>query len=198
MQDQLSVAINNRIEALRADHIELASHLRSNGELGLLSRVEEGFSKTLLIAVASYFEVRLSQIIVDLYREATQDADVLTTFVRKQAIGTRFAQLFRWGDSTANSFYRLFGDGFYAHMTAKVRSDLQLSEDVRAFLEIGNLRNQMVHGNYADFQLNKTVNDVVMLYENAARFVEGFPEEIRAYLDHHAEDSNSVAAETPE
>ena len=169
------------------DHRELVDHLQSGGYLRLISQVEETFGKTLLIASASYFEVRLTQAILELYREMTQGAEALVEFVKKQAIGRRFAQLFDWGSDArpsrnANSFYRLFGDSFVAYMRTKIQENQELDASVQAFIEIGNLRNQMVHENYADFQLNKTAADVYSLYEKAIKFVDEFPAAVREFI----------------
>ena len=178
---------SNRVEELLRDHRELVEYLESANSLLLRDRVESVFAKTLLIAAASYFEVRLTQMIIDLYLEMTQGVEELAEFVKRQAIGRRFAQLFQWGSDespgrNANSFYILFGDGFSAHMKQRVQEDRNLDESVKAFLEIGNLRNQMVHEDYADFQLNKTVEDVYSLYTRAARFVDEFPVAFRQFI----------------
>ena len=162
-------------------------YLESTNSLSLRDRAESAFAKTLLIAAASHFEVRLTQLIIDLYLEMTQGMEELAEFVKRQAIERRFAQLFDWGSGespgqNANRFYRLFGDGFSAHMRQRVREERELDESVKAFLEIGNLRNQMVHESYADFQLNKTVEEVYSLYASAARFVDEFPDAIRKFI----------------
>ena len=178
---------SNRVEELLRDHRELVEHLDLANSLLLRDRAESAFAKTLLIAAASYFEVRLIQMIIDLYLELTQGVEELAEFVRRQAIGRRFAQLFDWGSEespgrNANSFYKLFGEGFSAHMRQRVREDRDLDDSVKAFLEIGNLRNQMVHEDYADFQLNKTVEEVYSLYSSSARFVDDFPDAIRQFI----------------
>ncbi len=187
MADTNTVHIYNRIDEIWHDHRELVAYLQSSNQLQLQSRAEEAFGKTLLIAAASYFEVRLTQIIIELYRELTRGAEALAQFVKNQAIGQRFAQLFQWRDGTgssrnANQFYSLYGPGFAAFMKQKVREDQTLNDSVMAFLEIGNLRNQMVHGNYADFQLNKTVEEVYKLYQSAANFVDGFSDSVREFI----------------
>ena len=125
--------------------------------------------------------------IIELYLEMTHGVEELAEFVKRQAIGRRFTQLFDWGsDETpgrnATSFYKSFGDGFSTHMKQKVQEDREFDASVKAFLEIGRLRNQMVHENYADFQLNKTVEDVYSLYARAARFVDEFPDAIRQFI----------------
>ena len=179
---------NNRIEELWRDHRDLVTYLQYGKQLQLQSRVEDAFSKTLIVAAASYFEVRLTQSIVELYYESTQGAGVLAQFVKKQVIGRRFAQLFKWDNEgktaqNANSFYRSFGADFREYMVRRVREDKCLEDSVKAFLEIGNLRNQMVHGNYADFQLNKTVEEVFKLYQEATNFVDRFPAAIREFIE---------------
>ena len=179
----------NRIEELWNDHRDLIAYLQSGNQLQLSSRVEDAFSKTLIVAAASYFEVRLTQIIIDLYIEMTQGAEVLVLFVKRQAIGRRFAQLFNWGDEAqssqnANSFYNLFGSDFSDYMKKKIQNDRDLDASVKAFLEIGNIRNQMMHDNYADFQLNKTVEDVYSLYKTAIKFLNDFPVAIRECTTH--------------
>ena len=172
----------NRIEEMRNDHKELAEYLLHNGQLRLKTVTEDAFSKTLLIAVASYFEVRLSDAIIELYREMEQNTNVLAEFVRNQAIERRFSTLFAWRDNNANSFYGLFGKDFSTYMRRKVAEDQEMDNSVRAFLEIGNLRNQIAHRNYADFQLNKTAEEVYSLYKDAAKFVDEFPIAIREFI----------------
>ena len=64
-------------------------------------------------------------------------------------------------------------------MKQKVRKDAKLDESVKAFLEIGHLRNQLVHKNYADFQLEKTLEEIYYRYQQANRFLITFPIVIR-------------------
>ena len=187
---------SNRVEELLRDHRELVGHLESANSLLLRDRAESAFAKTLLIAAASYLEVRLTQMIIDLYLEMTQGVEELAEFVKRQAIGRRFSQLFQWGSDespgrNANSFYILFGEGFSAHMKKRVQVDRDFDESVKAFLEIGSLRNQMMHENYAYFQLNKTVDDVYSLYTRAARFVDEFPDAIRQFIGRQNSAPNS-------
>ncbi len=178
---------SNRVEELLRDHRELVEYLEATNSLSLRDRAESAFAKTLLIAAASYFEVRLTQMIIDLYLEMTQGVEELAEFVKRQAIDRRFTQLFEWSSNgspgrNANSFYIKFGEGFSAHMKLRVQEDRNFDDSVKAFLEIGNLRNQMVHESYADFQLNKTVEEVYSLYTSAARFVDEFPDAIRQFI----------------
>ena len=172
-----------RIDALWRDHVLLVEYLRSRGEWTLGGRVEEEFAKTLTIAAASYFEVELTERIIRLYSEATGGIDYLSEFVRRQAIGRRFAQLFNWEQNgqparNANAFYVLFGSDFRDFMMNRVGQNATLGESVRAFLEIGSLRNNMVHGDYANFTLGKTADEVHELYLRSMLFIEDFPQAV--------------------
>ena len=167
--------IPNRIEELWNDHSDLAEYLQANNQLHLLSTVQDSFRKTLLVAAASYFEVQMTETIVGLYEGADRGVGILPEFVRRQAIGRRFAQLFQWKDSNANSFYNLFGKDFSDYMKERVKTDRALDDAVKAFLEIGHLRNELVHENYADFRLDKTVDEIYDLYDAAAYFLRYFP-----------------------
>ena len=85
-----SPAINNRIEELWNDHASLVDYLQANRQLQLLSRVHDSFRKTLIIAAASYFEVQLTEVIVDLYDEADQRTGVLSQFCKKKGDWEKF------------------------------------------------------------------------------------------------------------
>ena len=171
------------ISELREDHEELIGILYQEGKITLLTRVEDAFRKTLIIAAASYFEVQLAAAIGEIYCDRTQNSRALTVFVQKQAFGRHYAQLFSWKSHNANYFFAFFGQDFKTYMQKKVQEEKELDEAVKAFLEIGNLRNQMVHENYADFQLNKTADEVFTLYQVATKFVHEFPAVIQDFID---------------
>ena len=184
-------AINNRIEDLWNDHALLVDYLQANSQIQLLSRVHDSFRKTLILAAASYFEVQLTEIIVDLYGEADQRTGVLSEFVKRKAIGRGFSSLFSWDSSNANYFYNLFGPDFAATMRQRVQEDKNLNESVKAFLEIGHLRNELVHKNYADFQLDKTLEEIYERYQIATNFLTTFPMVVREYIAANNADGQS-------
>ena len=171
------------IDRMMEDHELLVARLESAGEISLQVAVQSMFAKTLLLSAASYYESRLTAILVGLYETGDQGSRVLAEFVKTQAIGRRYAQLFAWDANNANRFFSSFGTGFGSYMRDLVRNDIELQESVRAFLELGNLRNQLVHENYAEFPLDKTAEEIFDLYQKANRFVEGFPEDIERYVN---------------
>ena len=68
-------------------------------------------------------------------------------------------------------------------MKEKIPVNQSLDDSIRAFLEIGNIRNDLVHGNYADFQLSKTADEVYGLYQSATEFVNDFPVSVRRFIE---------------
>lgn len=174
----------DRIRELMEAHGELVALLRQKNEVTLLFRTEDVFTKTLIIAAASYFEVELAAVMSQLYRERTDGAEALVAFIQKQAFGRQYAQLFSWENhNQANSFYARFGPDFRDYMKNRVDNDPVLDMAVKAFLEIGDLRNQMVHKNYADFQLSKTADEVFILYEAALVFLEEIPKALLEFIE---------------
>ena len=75
--------------------------------------------------------------------------------VRNKAVSRQYHTWFQWNARNANSFYGLFGSDFRKFMKRKVRDD-NLGDSVRAFLELGNERNRLVHQDYGVFVLEKT------------------------------------------
>ena len=172
------------ILALVSEYRELSQLLDSDPNYySLRMGLESSFAKTLVVSSASYFEARFTDSLVEIYSEATNQAEALVQFVRSLAIDRRYFQWFDWRSNNATSFYGKFGGDFRKFMSDKAKNDEEIRDSISAFLELENLRNSLVHGNYAAFQLDKSVDDVLALHEKALRFVEDFPKEIRGYLN---------------
>jgi hypothetical protein len=72
-------------------------------------------------------------------------------------------------------------------MESEIKNDAQLREAIRAFIELGRTRNQLVHQNFAIFPLEKTAEEIYNLYKNALLFVEGFPSKLREFAHPQAD-----------
>lgn len=73
-------------------------------------------------------------------------------------------------------------------MKEAVRNSGELDDAIKAFLEIGQLRNQLAHQNFAVFAMENTSEEIYLLYQSAGRFVEQFP----ARLGAHCRPSNET------
>lgn len=61
-------------------------------------------------------------------------------------------------------------------MTTRVQASTEMQESFRAFLELGNERNRLVHENYATFPMEKTLEEVYALYKKSLLFVDALPD----------------------
>ena len=168
---------------MMAEHRLLMEHLEATAaDISLRLDVQSNFSKSLLLSSASYYEHLFAEALVGLYEEAYPGIPALAEFVRDRATGRRYSQLFSWGGGNANSFFKMFGNEFSTHMRNKAANDSGFSDAIRAFLDLGDLRNQLVHGNYAAFSLGKTFDEVYDLHLKAGRFVDEFFAEFREFI----------------
>ena len=67
-------------------------------------------------------------------------------------------------------------------MSQKINEDTELEKAIRAFLEIGQSRNQLVHGDFVTVTLEKTTDEIQKLYKDAVLFVERFPEDLENFV----------------
>jgi hypothetical protein len=175
------------IDRLYQDNDALLGYLEHHGEASLKSVVETLFPKTLLLAAASYFEDQIKQSLKDFFGE--QSHDIVVQFLQNKAIERQYHTYFQWDKNNANNFFGLFGKEFKAFMTAEVNHDQAFKESIPAFLELGRLRNQLVHENFATFPLDKTAQEIYELYQQAALFVETFPHKLRTFVEGSADTS---------
>jgi len=171
------------IDRLFEDNQELIRYLRDKGEVSLQSSADSNFRKTLLLSSASYFEDRISQNLVTIFTDQTNSAGPIVEFLKNKAIARQYHTYFDWESKNANKFFSLFGAEFRSFMVAQVDADPDLQSSIRDFLELGDLRNQLVHRNFATFPLDKTAEEIYELYRSALKFVEEFPLKLREFLN---------------
>ncbi|MGH9352579.1 MAG: hypothetical protein ACRD2G_10520, partial [Terriglobia bacterium] len=70
----------------------------------------------------------------------------------------------------AGPFFSLLGEQMGAKLKTEARSE-PLKSGLDAFLELGSLRNSLVHQNFAGYAFEKTNEEVYALYRRAFIFV---------------------------
>ena len=65
-------------------------------------------------------------------------------------------------------------------MTGYVRENPEYTEAIRAFLEVGNVRNEVAH-NFESVTFEKTVDEIYARYKEALTFVEQIPLHFEAF-----------------
>jgi len=162
------------VEALHAEHNALREYLLAT-EPSLAVSAEGSLSKALLLAGASYAEHALQLIVIDAFDNAIRSNPALVRFVEAKALKRQYHTMFNWESANANQFFGLFGSDFKVAIQREIAGDRDLAEAISGFLELGRLRNELVHQNFAAFSLPKTADEIYGLYRRAATFLERLP-----------------------
>lgn len=179
------------VDVLHAEYLSIVNYLNENSQPSLSTDVNKYFKKVIVLSAASYFEHRVQEILVEFVVKETNNNILALNFFKKKAIGMQYHTYFSWGEKgepdkpgkNANSFFALFGEDFKKQAEEKVKQSQNLSVAMKAFLEIGHLRNILVHSNFAAYNFdNKTTEDVINLYKNGMPFVT-FVEELLMITD---------------
>jgi hypothetical protein len=163
------------VTRLTDDHGALMEYLRTQGEISFLSTMESSVPKVVLLAAASDLEYQLQEVILTYYSNKTGSSDFAVSFVRNKAVARQYHTYFDWENRSANKFFALFGQAFKLKVKNLIGSDEVLAQAVKDFCELGDLRNQLVHGNYASFVMEKTTSEVHALYRSAVYFISLLP-----------------------
>jgi len=172
-------AMHTVVERMHGDFSDLLSMLERGGEISLRSVADDNFRKSLLLCAASFFEKTLCDIVVGFVRDHSGNNSAIVEFVKNKAISRQYHTWFNWKERNANVFFGLFGEEFKSFMGRKIKSDQDLDNSIRAFMEIGEYRNRLLHQDYGNFFLEKSSSEIYHLYRTAIVFVLG----MRDFLD---------------
>lgn len=181
----------NPVEQLKHEYQSIAEYLETTKQISLLSDLNKNFRKVLLLSAGSYFEHRITAILSEFVRAKSND-DRIVNFLEKQAISGKYHQLFDWGKKdkpdepgkNANAFFKLFGENFKAQIDIQLKASNtetpaekeareKITSSMEAFIEVGHLRNILVHSNFADYNYDqKTTDEIFKLFQKAEPFIE--------------------------
>jgi hypothetical protein len=160
------------IDKIYADHQALGRYLAERVEPSFDGMVEDDFRKLLALSVASLFEQTITDAVLRFCSIKAAGDPGLYCLVRMKAVERQYATYFDWNNKTANTFFRLFGEPLGASMKQEVSKNAELISGCESFLELGYLRNCLVHQNFASFAFEKTADEVYAEYKLASKFVE--------------------------
>ena len=124
-----------------------------------------------MLSAASLFEHQISDALhAYCARKSGADACVLA-LIRIKALKRQYFTYFDWDNRRAGPFFSLLGEDIGEQLKAESRVD-PLKSSLEAFLELGFLRNCLVHQNFAGYVFDKTNEEVYALYNQAYAFVE--------------------------
>ena len=67
-----------------------------------------------------------------------------------------------------------------------MKNNTELDEGIRAFLKLGDMRNQLGHQNFSIFPLENTTDEIFALYKKALVFIDVFPQKLREYVERNS------------
>lgn len=154
------------------ENLELKKVLESAKEVSLLQTVKSSLSKSLALAVGSYFENEVTLLIEQFANKKSHGCAELVSLVKIKALTRQYHTLFDWEKTNANKFFSLFGEDFKKRAEEDIKNSNELKDSIKSFLELGELRNKVVHQNYASFTTDKTSEEIFSSFEKALFFVE--------------------------
>ncbi|MDQ6975871.1 MAG: hypothetical protein Q9M22_04800 [Mariprofundaceae bacterium] len=130
MQDDALIAVN----ALFSNFEENYQRLIDSSEISFATEYKGQFRKVVLLACASYFETKITNVVLDALNPS--ECRLTDSFLSKKALIRQYHMLFSWDAKNANSFFGLFGKPFQDHMKEKVKGDCSLDAGIKNFLEL--------------------------------------------------------------
>jgi len=158
------------IERKYKDFKEIMDYLEKNKEISLKTIADNDLKKNLLLSAASYFEDLIKEIILN-FVENNSNKQIIKSFVKNKAIDRQYYTYFDWEAKNANKFLSLFGEAFKKEAEIDIENNTDLKKSIKDFIELGNLRNEMVHENFTVFPLEKTAEEIYYLYRSAYQFI---------------------------
>jgi DNA-binding SARP family transcriptional activator len=165
----LPVGADDNIEKMVKEYRQLHKSLIEEKKVRQADFITDIIRKHLIISCASHLETVVQKLMSKLVKSNTAN-QMIHNLVQRKVIDRQYHTYFEWTSKNANKFHALFGDSFKCAIEQQI-SNKSLKEAVRAFIELGNLRNQLAHENYIEYQLQNTVDEILDLYKQAKQYV---------------------------
>jgi len=156
----------------------LLTYLKENNQITFHSEAENNFRKSLLLSSASFFEKEISGLVIEFAKFSTDNDERIVTLIKQKAVSRQYHTYFDWESNNANKFFAMFGETFKGIMVNKIKENEDFSNSIKAFLEIGNERNKMVHQNFAEIVIDKTADEIYKLYKSSLVFIATIRQEL--------------------
>lgn len=160
-----------RVEQLYADCQRLVDTLNAQYLISDAAFANDLARKALAVAAASAFESDITALLESFADQVTSGNDYCSSLIRTRIVARQYHQLFDWKTTSAGGFFANFGKEARKFYDDSVRADALLGQAVRDFLDLGNLRNEIVHIDFSTYAMNKTIQDIITQYRSARRFL---------------------------
>lgn len=176
------------VDSLYTEYLDIVSFLNEKSQPSLSSDTDRYFKKIIVLSSASFFEHEIQNILITFIKVSTNDNIKIINLLKKKAIGGNYHTFFAWGEKNnpdkpgknANVFFSLFGDDFKTEVKETIKNNIDLQNSINSFLELGHLRNILVHSNFAAYNLdNKTTEEIYTLHKESVYFIEFLREQLK-------------------
>ncbi|TFD30286.1 HEPN domain-containing protein [Cryobacterium cryoconiti] len=159
------------VESLYEDYQGLVGDVSAKSPSGLAA-LNRSYHKLLLVAAASSLEGHVKRITQAFFM--AHGSHEISQFVSKQVLARGYHGLFDWKAESAQPYFTSFGEACGKGFKARLKKDDQLKADHDAFMKLGNLRNLVVHNDYATYTIELTPDEVMASYRKAVNFTGRF------------------------
>ncbi len=138
--------------------------------------------KNLIVLCANFFELYTLDF---LPKFLSENDSLLCNFLKKQALDREYHKLFDWEANNANKFFRLFGDEFKEKVGSEIKEDIQLTQKQSQFMQLGRLRNNLVHEGFKSEVVERmSIDDIWEMFEASCCFYDFILEKLKAEKNH--------------
>lgn len=162
---------SERIERQYQDSQELYKYLVGKGEITFATYINNAYKKVLLLSAASFFESAISKQISEYAIKASGSDKRIVTLIENKVIERQYHTLFSWDAKNTNAFWSLFGEATKTKVREQINNDEKLRASEVDFIELGKQRNLLVHENFAEYDVNITVEEIYKKYKSACDFI---------------------------
>lgn len=160
---------------------EISKLLTGAEQISAKMTLDQNRSKLLLLGAASEFEATLCSVVLDFAKTKSGGNDQIVSLIERKAIKRQYHTWFAWNSSNPNAFFGLFGKNFSDHMKDLMIKNEVFAEAAANFMEIGQYRNILTHGNFLITNFPKTAEEVFDSYMKAKHFVTFVRDELDSF-----------------
>jgi RiboL-PSP-HEPN len=166
--------MTNVIQSFFDEHSQLVSVLEGEANLSLRLAVDRHFQKILIVATASYCEDLVKDAILDFASHSSGKNIEIISLIKSKAIERQYHTLFDWttnSSSGTNRFWSLFGENQKKKVAAAIKREPSIVAKAEAFIQVGQLRNLLVHGNFGAMNVDLTIGEIRLKSELALGYI---------------------------
>lgn len=154
----------------------IVARLFADGSISEAQTLQDLLRRAFVVGAASYFEQILKDTLLEFASRKSNADMALISLVKASLIDRGFHQMFQWEAKNANKFFAYFGPDLGDALKKSCGADFK--GPMQAFMELGNLRNCIVHQNFHIFYFEKTLDECYASYRAAKEFVDFIIESI--------------------